>query len=98
MVSEVSLLEIAIKQKIGRLPNLTLSIDDLTTQLLADGFTLLPIERRHISTYERIPLFADHRDPFDRLLLATALSDNLMIISADEKFLLYKDMIRLVAV
>ena len=51
MVSEISLLEIAIKQKIGRLPNLTLSIDDLTTQLLSDGFTLLPIERRHISMH-----------------------------------------------
>lgn len=37
-----------------------------------------------------------HKDPFDRLIIATAISDGLPIISADEKFQLYKKMITLV--
>ena len=96
LVSEISLLEIAIKQKIGRLPELPLSIDELTTQLLIDGFQLLPIERSHIAAYAQIPLFDNHRDPFDRLLLATALSEQVPIISADENFRRYVPTIHLI--
>ena len=96
LVSEISLLEITIKQKIGRLPELPLSVDSLTVQLLTDGFQLLPIERKHIAAYEKIPLFDEHRDPFDRLLLATALSEGVSIISADKNFRLYVPTIRLV--
>lgn len=95
-VSEISLLEITIKQKIGRLPEMPLSVDALINQLLTDGFQLLPIARRHIAAYEQIPLFDNHRDPFDRLLLATALAEEVSIISADKNFRLYIPTIRLV--
>lgn len=95
-VSEISLFEIAIKQKIGRLPELTLLVSDLINQLLNDGFQLLPIDLKHILAYEQIPLFDTHWDPFDRLLLATAQSEQIPIISADEKFKLYTSIIRLV--
>ncbi|MBD2754281.1 type II toxin-antitoxin system VapC family toxin [Spirosoma validum] len=98
LVSEVSLLEITIKQKIGRLPEFSLSVENLTTQLINDGFQLLPIERKYIAAYEQIPLFDNHRDPFDRLLLATAFSENIPIISADKNFRLYVPTIRLVEV
>jgi len=40
-------------------------------------------------------LHDDHRDPFDRLLLATAFAENIPVISADEKFPLYKDVVQL---
>ncbi len=96
LVSEISLIEIAIKQKIGRLPELSLSIDELVIQLLTDGFQLLPIHRKHIAAYDQIPFFDDHRDPFDRLLLATALVEKISIISADEKFRLYVPTISLI--
>ena len=96
LVSEISLIEIAIKQKTGRLTELSLSIDELAAQLLTDGFQLLPINRKHIAAYERIPLFDTHRDPFDRLLLATALGEEISVISADEKFRLYVPMINLI--
>ncbi len=94
-VSEISLFEIAIKQKIGRLPNLSLSAAELASQLLVDGFELLPIHRRHIEAYDDIPLWNDHRDPFDRLLLATALVEEIPLISADEQFKKYKPLIQL---
>lgn len=95
-VSEVSLFEITIKQTINRLPNLTLSVEELTTQLVSDGFRLLPIERKHIVAYNRIPLYEEHRDPFDRLLLATALVEGITMISSDENFPLYVPLIRLI--
>ena len=43
-VSQVSFFEIAIKQKIGKLPELNISIEDLITRLLADNFEILPIK------------------------------------------------------
>ena len=96
IVSEISLFEITIKQKIGRLPELPLSVDELANQLLSDGFQLLPIKRKHITAYQQIPLVDNHRDPFDRLLLATALAEDISIISADRNFQLYSPTIQLV--
>lgn len=96
IVSEISLLEITIKQKIGRLPELPLSVSDLADQLLNDGFQLLPIKRKHITAYSQIPLLDNHRDPFDRLLLATALAEDIPMISADKNFQSYGSIIRLI--
>jgi len=71
-ISQVSFFEIAIMQKLGKLPEFDLSIDQLTSFIERDGFNLLGIQNRHIDAYAEIPLLANHRDPFDRLLLATA--------------------------
>ncbi|GAB3795283.1 type II toxin-antitoxin system VapC family toxin [Spirosoma humi] len=95
-VSEISLFEIVIKQKIGRLPELNLPVKDLIDRLHADGFHLVPIEQKHIAAYEQVPLFDHHRDPFDRLLLAIALAEGVPIISADQNFHLYVPAIHLV--
>ena len=95
-VSQVSLYEIVIKQKIGKLPELTLSIDELERQLLFDNFQMLFIKNVHISAYNSIPLLADHKDPFDRLILATAFAEKLPIISADENFKFYVPQIQLI--
>lgn len=46
----------------------------------------MPITNNHLLAYDQIPFYADHRDPFDRLILATALAEQMPIISADEKF------------
>ena len=94
-VSQISILEIAIKQAIGKLPDFTLSTDALLNQLRDDGFQLLPIANAHIAAYQSIPLIPNHRDPFDRLMLATALAENLALISADERFRAYRPQIRL---
>lgn len=96
-VSQVSLLEIAVKQSIGKLPELTKSIQLLTNLIQSDGFEILAIKNDHISTYHKVPLFENHRDPFDRLLIATALSENINLISADEKFKLYSALVNLIS-
>ncbi len=89
-VSQISLVEIAIKQKIGKLPELDASISTLASLIEQDGFIVLPLQVRHIEAYSKIPLFPEHRDPFDRLLLATAFSENIPIVSSDENFEHYK--------
>jgi PIN domain nuclease of toxin-antitoxin system len=96
LVSQFSLMEIAIKLKLGKLPDFIIEIDHLTNQLLSDGFDILPISNTHIAEYQSLPLFEEHRDPFNRFLLATTFSMKIPIISADEKFTLYRPFITVV--
>ena len=95
-VSQISLFEITIKQKIGKLPELPLTIDELVDQLQQDGFQLLPLRTAHIAAYNSLPLLSNHRDPFDRLIMASAVAEELTIISADEQFRQYVPQIQLV--
>lgn len=97
IVSQISLFEIAIKQKLGKLPELDLSIEIWANLIKQDAFNLLTLQTGHIEAYSQIPLLPDHRDPFDRLLLATALSENMAIISADANFKLYEPQVQLVS-
>ena len=94
--SHVSLFEIAIKQKIGKLPDLQISIDSLEKRIVDDGFEMIPLKTAHLNHYNSIPLHADHRDPFDRILLATAFSEGIPIISSDENFELYSGYLKVI--
>lgn len=95
-VSVASLFEIAIKKKIGKLDTTrsTTEIVQEMTRVLA--IQLLPILPHHLEAYQSIPLYEDHRDPFDRLLLASAFADNLALISDDSKFERYSPFISLI--
>ena len=79
-VSVVTLWEIATKRTNGKL-ELTM---DMPKAVQDAGFTSLPLKNEHIHQYEALPLI--HRDPFDRMLVAQALSENISMISGD-KFL-----------
>lgn len=94
--SQISLFEITIKRKAGKLPAFDVSIEDLNERALDDGFAYLPIQNQHLFNYKKIPLNESHRDPFDRLLIATVLTENAIILSGDEKFKKNKEMIQLV--
>ena len=52
-----------------------------------NGFTILPIKTTHLSTLETLPMI--HRDPFDRLLVATAIAEKMTILTADENIVKY---------
>jgi len=96
LVRQVSLFEIAIKQKIGKLPELNISIEELVSIIKEDDFDILKIKDEHIANYQSIPLLENHRDPFDRLILATSHFEKIPIISSDEKFTLYQDIVHLI--
>ena len=56
---------------------------------LADtnGFIVIPIKATHLTAFESLPFI--HRDPFDRLLIATALAENMTLITADDNIAKY---------
>ena len=94
-VSHISFFEISIKLKIGKL-QLLKSLRDIYDDALNAGIELLDLEFEHIENYQSVPLIADHRDPFDRILIATALHEDLSIITIDEKFENYKHIINVI--
>jgi PIN domain nuclease of toxin-antitoxin system len=97
LVSDLSFIEITIKQTINRLPEFAVLTDELAAVTERDGFIILPLARQHIAAYRKIPFHNDHRDPFDRLILATALAENIPVISADEKFQRYSDLVAVIS-
>ncbi|NMF83251.1 type II toxin-antitoxin system VapC family toxin [Nodosilinea sp. P-1105] len=86
--SMASLWEISIKLNIGKL-QMTSSFDDLLVRLEFIKAKILPIEIEDAKAYISLPLIPEHRDPFDRLLVAQALNRSLILVSEDEKFDFY---------
>ncbi len=85
--SMASLWEIAIKVSLDKL-NLPKPFDELFPHSVPDsGLSLLSIEPRHLNMVSRLPLY--HRDPFDRLLIAQAQADDLILVTLDPKFPAY---------
>ena len=83
-LSIASCWEMAIKSSLGKL-KLARAIEQFVPeQLAANGFTLLNLELRHTAKVEKLPFH--HRDPFDRLLIAQALTEKIAIVSADRVF------------
>jgi PIN domain nuclease of toxin-antitoxin system len=80
LVSTASVWEIAIKRVLGKLS----APDDLPDHIVAQGFSWLPVGAEHAWQVRDLP--PHHRDPFDRLLVAQALSERLPIVSADARF------------
>lgn len=81
-VSAATAWEIAIKARLGRLD---IEIDDLASaipeQIERHAFQPLPVHIRHALTVATLPDV--HRDPFDRLLVAQAVADDLHLVTAD---------------
>jgi PIN domain nuclease of toxin-antitoxin system len=81
LVSAVSIVEIAIKLSINKLP-LPKELDqDLLDVVTATGFTPLPVTLEHAYAIRHLPWH--HRDPFDRLLLAQSRVERLTIVTDD---------------
>lgn len=53
------------------------------------GINIVPVSKAHIQTYSALPIYEDHRDPTDRLIVAQAISDRIPLISSDSKFSRY---------
>jgi len=56
LFSQVSLFEIAIKQKIGKLPLFYASVEEVYNQAIKDGFTFLTIRNEHIFNYNNLSM------------------------------------------
>nr|WP_244985061.1 type II toxin-antitoxin system VapC family toxin [Acetobacter persici] len=78
LISIISLWEIAIKIQIGKLDA---DLNEITDAIPAEGFTLLQITPEHLKILMGLPMH--HRDPFDHLLMAQALSEQASFLSGD---------------
>ncbi len=84
-LSAASIWEMAIKSNLGKL-SLGVPLPQLlTAQCKAIGASTLPVTAEHALVVERLKL-GDHRDPFDRLLVAQAIVEDLEIVSSDDRF------------
>ncbi len=86
-VSPASLWEISIKDSLGKLA-LPLPFEQLfPSRLDASGILILPILMPHLHAHRSLPFH--HHDPFDRLIISQALTDDLTLISCDSEFSAY---------
>ena len=85
-LSMASIWEIAIKIRLGKL-DINISFDTLKTVLINNQIELLPIHFEHIQQLLTLPLH--HNDPFDRLIISQAISEDIIVASKDAKFKFY---------
>ena len=85
-VSIASIWELAIKLSLKKIET-KISLPDIEAYIIEREFTMLNISFKHLNALSA--LLIHHRDPFDRLLIAQALTEDLTIISADKEFQAY---------
>lgn len=86
-VSAASAWEIATKYRIGKLSGARVVAEDVSGAIAAEGFSPLAVSVLHA---ERAGgLVGDHRDPFDRMLIAQAISEDLALVSNERVFEAY---------
>jgi len=86
MMSIASLWEISVKYSLGKL-KINGSYDSIANDLAENKIEILPIAFIHTKIQASLPFH--HKDPFDRIIVSQALSENMDIISKDEILDLY---------
>lgn len=84
LVSVATLWELYIKANLNKLklPN------NLHAELDKRSISILPIQKEHLNTLLNLP--HHHRDPFDRLIIAQSISEDISLISYDSQFMNYQ--------
>ncbi len=90
--SRASLWEMTIKHGLGKLQ---IDLPLFCQHIEHDGFHWLDIKQDHILGLMSLPSFEDHKDPFDRLLVAQSISEPLIFLTADIKLGRYGENVRL---
>lgn len=91
LVSAATIWEAAIKNALGKL-----RVDParLVEEIALSGFIELPILARHAAVVSNLPMH--HKDPFDRLLIAQALSEPARLLTADSTLKTYSELVEIV--
>lgn len=90
-ISSASIWEATIKIKLNKLD---VDIEEMVEAITESGYLELPISARHAATVMRLPDI--HRDPFDRMLIAQAISEPLTFLTADTSLKPYSDLVELI--
>lgn len=84
--SPISAWEIGIKLSLNKI-SITGGVVETYRVLSENGFTFLPVKWEHTHLLENMPWH--HKDPFDRLLIATAIAENMTLITSDSNITKY---------
>ncbi len=87
IVSVISAWEISIKHRLGKLKLPSEPVEYIPSRLAINQVSVLPIRLAHTLRVSQLPLH--HNDPFDRLIIATAQTEGLVIITIDEQIMQY---------
>ena len=85
-ISIASIWEFAIKMNLGKL-KLDIKLEELKEGILKNNFKILPLDFEHLIELSKLEEI--HKDPFDRIIIAQAISEKQVIISKDSNFSLY---------
>lgn len=91
LFSTASLWEIAIKRSLGK-PEFQTDPRGIRSRLLNAGYEELPVLGNHAVSVDALPFL--HKDPFDRLLIAQAMVEGIVLLTADSKIARYPGPIR----
>ena len=94
-VSTVSAFELATKHRLGKLAIAGQMLTDVDRYLAEQGFIARPLDLASALRAGRLP--GPHRDPFDRLLIAQAITADLALVSNEASFDTYWDTAAVVA-
>ena len=81
IVSAASAWEITTKYRLGKLPGARILAEDFIPVMAQSGYSLIPITPEHALRAGRLQ--GDHKDPFDRMLAAQAIHEDLTLLSND---------------
>ncbi|KPQ39754.1 MAG: toxin-antitoxin system toxin component [Phormidium sp. OSCR] len=87
LISVATVWEMSIKQSQNKLTLEKTASDYIEEKIRLDDFELLPIQLNHLRILSSLPFY--HKDPFDRLLIAQAMQENIPILSKDMAFNAY---------
>lgn len=87
MLSVVSVWEILVKVQLGKLAIPSLAKPFLDQEITKNDITILPLMLAHTFALEKLPMH--HRDPFDRLLVAQSLHEDIPLVSGDQQVKAY---------
>ena len=88
-VSAASFWEIAIKTSIGKL---AASVGEIREAALDSGFRELAVHGQHAETLSNLPL--NHRDPFDRMIVAQAITEPMRLLTGDRQLSVYSELVQ----
>jgi len=90
LFSAVSIWEIAIKAGLGR-ADFQVSAEQIAREALRVGFLELPLRFEAAARVAELPAY--HRDPFDRILVAQAITEDIPFYTADNRLRTYSDLV-----
>ncbi len=85
LISPASYWEVAIKVSIGKYPLAVPFEVFIAEGIDGNDFEILPLEVRHAAALATLPFPKNHRDPFDRLIVAQAMAEGIALVSVDPK-------------